>query len=122
VAGLGFLAASFNEQARDAARRTLLPVSEGGGYLSQNDVATPTFLAYQRERRAAECLDASLAILAVAGSEMLALEGRTPAAGVQRLLAGVRGLCPPGAADRDGLRALAARIETCSLSGEELAS
>jgi histidine ammonia-lyase len=122
AAGLGFLAASFNEQARDAARRTLLPLSEGGGYAGQNDVAVPTFLAYQRERRAAECLDASLAILAVASSEILQLGERPPAAGLQRLLAGVRALCPPGATDRDGLQSLARRIETCSLSGEELAA
>jgi histidine ammonia-lyase len=121
AAGLGFLAASFNEQARDAARRTLLPVSEGGGYLGQNDVAVPTFLAYQRERRAAECLDGSLAILAVSCSEILHLLQRPPAVGLQRFLGGVRGLCPPGDTDGDALQALARRIETCSLTGEELA-
>jgi histidine ammonia-lyase len=119
---LGFLAASFNEQAREAARRTLLPASEGGGYAGQNDVAVPTFLAYQRERRAAECLDASLAILAVVSSEILHLGERSPAAGLEGLLAGVRALSPPGATDRDRLQALARRIEACSLSGEELAA
>jgi histidine ammonia-lyase len=122
AAGLGFLAASFNEQAREAARRTLLPASEGGGYAGQNDVAVPTFLAYQRERRAAECLDASLAILAVVSSEILHLGERSPAAGLEGLLAGVRALSPPGATDRDRLQALARRIEACSLSGEELAA
>lgn len=120
VAGLAYIAASFNEQARDAARRTLLPVSEGGGYLGQNDVAVPTFLAYARERRAAECVHGSLAILAVVASEILERLERSPAAGVRRLLDEVRGLCPPGAAERDRLSALAQRFATCSLTGEEL--
>jgi histidine ammonia-lyase len=121
LAGLGFVAASFNEQARDAARRTLLPVSEGGGYLGQNDVAAPAFLAYRRERRAAECLDASLAILAVAASEILHLGHRAPAAGARSLLDGVRLACPPGDTDADALQALARRIESCALTGEGLA-
>jgi len=121
VPGLGFVAASFGEQARDAARRTLLPVSEGGGYLGQNDVAVPTFLAYARERRAAECLHGSMAILAVSASEILHQLGRSPATGLQQLLAGVRALCPPGETDSDGLLALAHRFARCSLTGEELA-
>jgi histidine ammonia-lyase len=121
IAGLGFAAASFSEQARDAARRTLLPVSEGGGYLGQNDVAAPTFLAYARERRAAECLHGSMAILAVAASETLHQAQRPPAPGLQRLLGGVRALCPPGETRSDALAALASRLAGCSLTGEELA-
>ena len=52
----------YEEEARLYAQATLLPGSESGGY-GQNDVASPVFLAWSKQDRAARCLDMALATL-----------------------------------------------------------
>jgi histidine ammonia-lyase len=64
----------YSEQARRSAQRTFLPPSSGG--LSQDDVAAPTFVAWEAATRAGEALDANLAILAVIACEALRRSGR----------------------------------------------
>ena len=54
----GWVAGSFAEEARTAAAPTLLPASIND---PQNDVSSATFSAYRKERRAAECLEETLA-------------------------------------------------------------
>jgi histidine ammonia-lyase len=95
TAVLGFLQVGFGERARNAAVRTHLPYSEGGGFRGQNDVALPTSLAYEREEQAAECLDACLAILAATASQALYLTDRTPGGELGEFLEAVRSHFPP---------------------------
>jgi len=52
---LGFTAAGYAEQARQAAQRSFLPGSEGGGF-GQNDVAVPTFQSWRKEAEAEKLL------------------------------------------------------------------
>jgi hypothetical protein len=92
---LGFLQVGFGERARNAAVRTHLPYSEGGGYGGQDDVALPTSLAYEREEQAAGCLDACLAILAATASQALHLADRAPGGELGVFLEGVRSQCAP---------------------------
>lgn len=91
---LGFVQVGIGEEARRAAQRTLIPPSEGGGF-GQNDVASPTFLAYRKEQRAAWCLDAAVAILAVVASQALWVTDRQAPPPLAGLLEGVRSVCPP---------------------------
>ena len=53
----------YEEEARMYAQATLLPGSESGGF-GQNDVASPVFLAWTKQEKAARCLDMALATLA----------------------------------------------------------
>jgi histidine ammonia-lyase len=104
TARLGFLPVGFGERVRNAAVRTQLPYSEGGGYGGQDDVALPTSLAYEREEQAGEYLDACLAILAAAASQALHLADRTPGGELSAFLDGVRShFAPvvPGAGTRE---------------------
>jgi histidine ammonia-lyase len=64
----------YSEQARRAAQRTFLPASSGG--FAQDDVAAPTFVAWEAATRAGEALDANLATLAVVACEALRRSGR----------------------------------------------
>ena len=72
----GWAASGYVEEARAAATPALLP-----GVVEDPcaDVSSPTFSAYRRERRAAECLDGVLAILALVSSQALLVTGREPA-------------------------------------------
>ena len=88
----------YSEEARGAAQRTLLP---RGGF-PQNDVASPTFLAWDKERRAGECLDVSLALLAATASQALFARGDEVAPPLAGFLDHVRSVFPPV----EGLRAL----------------
>ena len=45
---LAFIGIGYPEEARHAAARTFLPASEGGGFAGQNDVPSPTMLAYRQ--------------------------------------------------------------------------
>jgi histidine ammonia-lyase len=96
----GWAASSFVEEARAAATPALLP---GVVEDPDADVASPTFGAYRRERRAAECLDGVLAILALVSSQALFVTGRDPAQPLQPLLSFVRSVYPPidGTRERD---------------------
>lgn len=95
TARLGFVQVGFAERARHAASRTLLPPSQGGGYAGQDDVALPIFLAYEKSLRAAECLDACLAILGVVASQALYVSDRRPSARLQDSLEVIRRHVPP---------------------------
>ena len=69
--------ASYVEEASaPRSRHALLP---GAVEDPRADVLSPTFGAYRRERRAAECLDGVLAILAIVSSQALFVTGRNPA-------------------------------------------
>ena len=115
----GWVAGSFAEEARTAAAPTLLPASIND---PQNDVSSATFSAYRKERRAAECLDGTLAILAIVASQALYVTDRLPAPPLTALLEGVRSVFAPvdGRLVRDqGVEAghLAEQIGEAALSG-----
>ena len=88
----GWVATGYVEGARAAAAPTLLPASVND---ARDDVSSPTFIAYAKERRAAECLDGVLAILALVASQALFVAGRPAAPPLVELLAGVRSVFPP---------------------------
>jgi histidine ammonia-lyase len=94
TSGLGLVQIGIGEEARRAAARTLLPPSEGGGF-GQNDVASPTFVAYRNEQSAAWCLDAGIALLAVTASQALWVTDRPAPPALHDFLDGVRSVCPP---------------------------
>lgn len=91
---LGFTALSYAEQARQAAQRSFLPGSEGGGF-SQNDVAVPSFLAWRKEAEAGRCLDACLAILAAVASQAFFVTQKELPARLVPFLEMVRAQVPP---------------------------
>jgi histidine ammonia-lyase len=96
----GWAANGYVEEARAAATPALLPaIAE----YPHADVLTPTFSAYHRERRAAECLDGVLAILAIVSSQALSVTGRHPPQPLRPLLSFVRSVFPPidGTGERD---------------------
>jgi histidine ammonia-lyase len=88
----GWVATGYVEGARAAATPTLLPASVND---ARDDVSSPTFLAYAKERRGAECLDGVLAILALTASQALFVAGRHPAPRLRDFLAGLRSVFPP---------------------------
>jgi histidine ammonia-lyase len=96
---LGFTAAGYAEQARQAAQRSFLPGSEGGGF-GQNDVAVPSFLAWRKEAEAGRCLDAGLASLAAIASQAFHVTGRAAPPRLRPLLEEVREIFPPLEAPR----------------------
>lgn len=89
----GMSAAGFAEQARQAAQRTFLPGSEGGGF-GQNDVGVPTFLAWRKEREAAWCLEANLAILAAVAAQALHMTDRAAPPALTELMGDIRDAFP----------------------------
>jgi histidine ammonia-lyase len=99
----GWAASSYVEEARAAATPALLPGAVEGPYA---DVLSPAFSAYRRERRAAECLDGALAILAIVSSQALFVTGRNPAQPLWPVLSFVRSVFPP--IDGTGQRNLSA--------------
>jgi histidine ammonia-lyase len=96
----GWAASGYVEEARAAATPALLP---GAVEDPHADVLSPTFSAYRRGRRAAECLDGVLAILAIVSSQALFVTGRNPARPLLPLLSFVRSVFPPldGTGERD---------------------
>jgi len=115
----GWAANGYVEEARAAATPALLP---GAVEEPRADVLSPTSGAYRRERRAAECLDGVLAILAIVSSQALFVTGRNPAQPLLPVLSFVRSVFPPidGTGDRnlsaDGGR-LQQALGTAALSG-----
>jgi len=91
---LGMVQVGYAEQARRAAARNFLPGSEGGGF-GQNDVAPPTFLAWQAQEETGKCLEACLAVLAVIGSQALFATDRASPPGLSDLVEEVRRRVPP---------------------------
>jgi histidine ammonia-lyase len=91
---LGFTAAGFAEQARQAAQRSFLPGSEGGGF-GQNDVAVPSFHSWRKEAEAGRCLEAGLACLAVIASQAFHVTARSAPPRLRPLLETIREIFPP---------------------------
>ena len=91
---LGMVQVGYGEEARHAAARTLTPATEGGGY-AQNDMAPPTFPAWEKERRAGACLDACLAMLAIVAARALEVTDRHPTPALAPFLAEVNAVFPP---------------------------
>ncbi|HEX7267016.1 MAG TPA: aromatic amino acid lyase [Streptosporangiaceae bacterium] len=96
----GWAANGYVEEARAAATPALLPAVAEDPHA---DVLSPTFSAYRRECRAAECLDGVLAILAVVSSQALFVTGRNPPQPLRPVLFFVRSVFPPidGTGERD---------------------
>src|SRR5258707_1225955 len=93
----GWVASGLVEEARALAAPTLLPATIND---TQNDIASTSFGAYRSQRRAAECLDSVLAILALVASQALFVTGRHPAPPLAALLDGIRSVFPPVETDR----------------------
>ena len=91
---IGMVQVGYGEEARHAAQRSFTPQTEGGGY-GQNDMGAPTFPAWEKERRAGRCLDASLAMLAIVASRALEITERPATPALVEFLTEVRGLFPP---------------------------
>jgi len=89
----------YIELAKGAAHRTFIPGSDSsaGG---QDDVATPSFLAWSKEARAGRCLDASLAMLAVVASQALFVTQREAPPALRGFLDLVRACVAPLVEDR----------------------
>lgn len=91
-APVDMVTAGFAEEARHRAQRTALPPAGSG----QNDVGSPSFLAWEREEAAASCLAGSLAVLAALASLALAEAGRPATPPLADLLNETRRHVPPG--------------------------
>jgi len=96
---LGMAATGYEEEARMLATATLLPGSESGGF-GQNDVASPVFLAWSKQERAALLLESALAALAPIALRALDLMERQVPAPLAALAGAVRAHVP---VDRDDL-------------------
>ncbi len=94
VGTVGFSVLAYAEQARQAAQRSFLPGSEGGGF-GQNDVAVPTFFSWRKEAEAGMCLEAGLACLAAIASQAYFVTERAAPPALRDLLAEVRSYVPP---------------------------
>jgi histidine ammonia-lyase len=88
----GWAVTGYVETARAAAAPALMPAVVVD---SQNDLSTATSLAHDKERRAADGLDSTLAILALVASQALFVTGRRPAPPLADLVAGLRSVFPP---------------------------
>lgn len=91
---LGFTAAAFAEDARSACQPSLLPGSEGGGF-GQNDVASPVFFAWRRQRDAAEACESAMACLASVASQAFFVTDRRAPPALADLLEDIRNCVPP---------------------------
>ena len=90
--------AGYIEMAKSAAQRTFIPGSDSAS--NQDDVATPTFLAWSKEQRTGRCLDACLAMLAVVASQALYVTDRPGPPALREFLSLVRSHVPPLIEDR----------------------
>jgi histidine ammonia-lyase len=89
----------YLEEAKSAAQRTFIPGSESAG-AGQDDVASPVFLAWAKEARAARAFDAALAGLGAIASQALHVTDREAPPPLRPFLAELRGHLPPVGADR----------------------
>ena len=116
---LAFIGIGYAEEARHAAARTFLPASEGGAFAGQNDVPSPTMLAYGKHRSASRCLDSALAILSVAAGQALHVSARRPPPALAPLVETVRSHIPPIV---EGVPAdMSARLEALAAAFSEAA-
>ena len=90
---LNFVQLGIGEEVRRAVSPSLIPPSSGG--FAQSDVAAPSFLAWEQYQRAAECFDASMAILAAVGSQALFVTDREPPEALAGFVSRVRRHFPP---------------------------
>ena len=91
---LEYVPNDFVEQMRLLAQPTLLtPVEVAAS--EQDDVAVPSFIAYDKERRIAELFDATIAVLCVVASQALHVTGRPAQPPLRAFLERVRELVPP---------------------------
>ena len=100
ASGPSAVLSGFIEEARAAALPSLLPAAVND---PQDDVSSPTFSAYRRQVRAAECLDGALAVLAAEASQVLFITGRQPAPPIRDLLEKIRAIFPPVMGDAGSL-------------------
>lgn len=91
--------AGYIELAKSAAQRTFIPGSDSAAS-GQDDVASPVFLAWSKEERAARCLDASLAMLAVVASQALYVTNRQAPPALRGFTDMIRRHVPPLIEDR----------------------
>jgi len=96
---LGMTAVAYAEQARQAAQRSFLPASEGGGF-GQNDIAVPTFFSWRKEAEAGCFLDASLAMLAGIASQAFHVTDREAPPCLKPFVEELREVFPPVGASR----------------------
>jgi histidine ammonia-lyase len=89
----------YLELAKSAAQTTFIPGSDTGG-AGQDDVGTPAVLAWSKEAKAGQCLDASLAMLAVLASQALHITGRQAPPRLRGFTDMIRGAVRPVAEDR----------------------
>ena len=89
----------YEEEARLYAQATLLPGSESGGF-GQNDVASPVFLAWSKQDRAARCLDMALASLVPIALRALDVTGRPAPPPLAGFAAALRAVVPDPAEGR----------------------
>jgi histidine ammonia-lyase len=121
AAGLGRAQVGIGEHARHAAARTFLPPSEAGTADGLDDIATPTFLAYEKNLAVTAGLDHALAALAAAASRALSIAGREPGGPLRSLLDLIRRPAPTGparlAGPADGIEQLAQTLAAAALGG-----
>lgn len=98
--GFSWVLSSFVEEARAAAMPALIPAVVND---PQDDVCVPTFSSYRRVLRAGECLDNTLAALAIEASQGLFVIGRPPPPPLSRFVQQLRSIFPPleGPSPRD---------------------
>ena len=98
---IGYVTMAANgyiELAKGAAQRTFIPGNDSGA--GQDDVSTPTFLAWSKEAQAGRCLDASLAMLAVVASQALFVSDRSAPLALRGFIELVREHVAPVIEDR----------------------
>jgi len=99
---VGYVALAINgylEQIRSAAQSTFIPAGESAAS-GQDDVATPTFLAFGKEQRAGRYLDAVLSMLAVVASQAFYVSDRQAPPALRGFVDMVRAVVPPLHDDR----------------------
>lgn len=126
--GLGnvyMVGSAWAEDARAAACPAVLPSPTVG----QNDIASPTFHAWNRSERVEHALKGNLALVAALASQSFAVRGVAPAPQLHATLEVIRGYLPPVADQRNlgpELGALSEGIVSglaaaCALSDPQLA-
>jgi histidine ammonia-lyase len=88
----GWVVTGYVEAARAAASPALMPAVVVD---PQNDLATATCIAHQKERAAAEAFAGAQAILALVASQALFVTGRQTAPPMRDLVTGIRSVFPP---------------------------
>jgi histidine ammonia-lyase len=117
TAALAQIAEGFYEELRRLAQPTLLSGGAVTAYPDE-DIASPTQLAFRIERRAAKLFDGMLAILAVSSSQALFVTEREAPPALAGLLETVRERCPPVSSRRP----LAAECELVAAAFSEAIS